>query len=97
MPSPSRAIGVRTLSIKASRVIKRMRMCGLLKWLAWRYPELRLGQILSHALRLTEGHGTLFYMSDDILLEYLIQYRKDLRTHGRRENLRRRILRWLRG
>jgi hypothetical protein len=72
-------------------------MCGLLTWMAWSYPELRLGQILSHALRLTGGNGTLFYMSDDILLEYLIHYRKDLKTYGRRENLRRRILRRLRG
>jgi hypothetical protein len=74
-----------------------MRMCGLLTWMSWRYPELRLGQILSNALRLTEGNGTLFYMSDAILLEYLIHYRKDLRTYDRRESVRRRILRWLRG
>jgi hypothetical protein len=72
-----------------------MRICGLLKWMAWRYPELRLGQILINAIRVTDG--TLFYMSDDILLEYLIQYRKDLKTYDRREHLRRRVLRWLRG
>jgi hypothetical protein len=65
-------------------LIKRLRVCGILTWLSWRYPEWRVGQILTNAIGLTGGQGTLFYMSDAILLEYLIQFRKDLKTHGRR-------------
>jgi hypothetical protein len=70
-------------------LIKRLRLCANLMWLSWHDPEWRVGQILVNAIGLTGGQGTLFYMSDEILLMYLIQYRKDLKTHGRRERVRR--------
>jgi hypothetical protein len=66
-------------------------MCGLLQWLLWIYPELRMGQMLINAIR---HHGVdLFYMSDRALLEHLIQFRKEASQYGRRPRLRRRILR----
>jgi hypothetical protein len=63
-----------------------LNFCSLMKYIKGKYPQLRIGQILSNIVPLNESN--LFYMRDDDLINKLKAYIQVLNLNqGRRKNV----------